>query len=288
MSDVIITLNNNKVPSDEEYELLISQPEVRKKLSNFVNQDFTNTIMIATTDVSADDSRMNLLTKKILKDIDSAGKPAGVKISLTGTPLIQQKLGEMIAKDRKSTQWISTLFVFIITMLVFRSVTSAIVPLTVVTISVNWLYGTMGYVNLPISTLAGGVAAMVIGIGIDYAIHLMNKFKYERKKHKDVTIKEAIELAVVDTGTALTATALTTISAFLAFLIGKMPEMGRFGILMVIGVSYSLFFTVFGLPALLVIEEKIIYYIKQKMRFGIEEEFKLVTEKEVEACETGK
>ncbi len=246
--------------------------------SDFINKDYTKTVVIAVTDVGANDARMNLLSSKIKQSVNSAGLPPGVKIKLTGTPVIQQKLGELIAKDRSSTQMISTALVFIITLLIFGTLTSAIVPIIAVTVSVNWLYGTMGYTGLPISTLAGGVAAMVVGIGIDFAIHIMNKFKYERKKGFD--IKKSIELAVVETGTALTATSLTTISAFLAFLSGMMPEMGRFGMLMAIGISYALIFSLFGLPALLVLEEKLIYYLKNKMRFGVEGEFKLKEVKE--------
>lgn len=256
------------LPEEAYFEFLAAEG-----FSDFINHDYSKTVILVMTDVSADDARMNLLSSKVKKDVESSGRPAGVVLRLTGTPIIQQKLGELIAKDRTNTQWISTVFVFIITMLIFASFSSAIVPIIVVTISINWLYGTMGYVGLPISTLAGGVAAMVVGIGIDFAIHIMNKFKYERKKGHD--IKMAIELAVVETGTALTATSLTTIAAFLAFLSGQMPEMGRFGVLMAIGIMYSLIFSLMGLPALLVLEEKAIYFLKNKLKFGIEGEFHL-------------
>ncbi|MGM5484834.1 MAG: MMPL family transporter [Nanobdellota archaeon] len=270
-------------------ELISSEPDVigthsmldarnEEQLSRYLSHDRSKTILLATTDVSADDPRMNLLSRKIKKDVESAGTPPGVKVKFTGTPIIQQRLGELIAQDRSNTQWISTLMVFIITMLIFGTITSAIVPILVVTVSVNWLYGTMGYTNLPISTLAGGVAAMVIGIGIDFAIHIMNKFRYERKK--GYTVRHAAEMAVVDTGTALTATSITTISAFLAFLIGVMPEMGRFGVLMAIGIGYSLVFSLFGLPALLVVEERLIYWLKKRLKFGVEGELRLATDKE--------
>ena len=158
----------------------------------------------------------------------------------------------MIKSSMLNSLWSSVLLVFLITFLLYRSFVSSLLPIIVVLISVTWLYGTMGYFNLGISTLAGGVAAIVIGVGIDYAIHLMNRYKYERKQGKQ--IKEAVEEAVVSTGTALIATAGTTLAAFFAFLFGTMPEMGRFGILMIIGISYSLFFTIIGLPAMLVAE----------------------------------
>jgi len=225
---------------------------------------------------------MNLLSAKLKGIIEDAGHPPGIEIKCTGTPVIQQKLGELIAHDRSSTRWISTFFVFVITMLIFGTFTSAVVPIIIVTISVNWLYGTMGYANLPISTLAGGVAAMVIGIGIDFAIHILNKFKYERKK--GMSIRRSIEEAVVETGTALTATSLTTMVAFLAFLAGAMPEMGRFGILMAIGIGYALIFSLFGLPALLILEERAIQMLRRKLRFGVEGEFSL--KKDSETCKS--
>ncbi|MCB9359573.1 MMPL family transporter [Candidatus Woesearchaeota archaeon] len=246
-------------------------------LSSYINKDRTTLVIIATTDVSASDERMQLLATSVKESIKSLGSPSGVKILYTGTPIIQQRLGELISADRSNTQWISTLLVFIITMIIFGTFSSAVVPIIVVTISVNWLYGTMGYTGLPISTLAGGVAAMVIGIGIDFAIHIMNKFKYERKK--GMSIKHGIEQAVVDTGVALTATSITTIAAFLAFLAGVMPEMGRFGILMAIGITYSLLFSLFGLPALLVIEEDFIKLITRKAHFGVEGEYMLANGK---------
>ena len=255
------------------YNSIIHDQNFENQFSQFVNSDYTKTIIIASTDVSANDPRMNLLSTKIKNDVASAGYPPGIKIEYTGTPLIQQKLGELITKDRADTKTLSTLFVFLITMIIFGTFTSALVPIIIVTISVNFLYGTMGYTDLPISTLAGGVAAMVIGIGIDFAIHIMNKFKYERKK--GLKVKESIEMAVVETGTALTATSATTIAAFLAFLIGVMPEMGRFGILMAIGIFYSLIFSLFGLPAILVLEEKLIYFVKNRAKFGVEGELHL-------------
>ena len=269
-ADIILSY---KQVYDESYDVLIHDEKILEQMESFVNPDSTTTILLINTDIATNDVRVNSLSKRILEVSNSISKPNGVDIKLTGTPIIQQKLGELISEDRDNTQLISTVLVFLITAILFRSILGAIVPILVVTISINWLYGTMGYTNLPISTLAGGVAAMVIGIGIDFAVHIMNKFKIVRKKGGSVAM--AVEMAVVQTGSALTSTSLTTIAAFLAFLIGAMPEMGKFGILMSIGIFYSLVFSIFGLPAFLVVEEKIIYYMKNNTKFGIDQELHL-------------
>lgn len=257
----------------QTYEALITTPTLQDALTQYVTEDKRHTVLLLETDVGADDARIRALIDEIEEDIQLTSKPAGVTHQITGTPVIQQRLATLVQQDRSNTQWIATLLVLAITALLFTSFTSAVVPIIIVTISVNWLYGTMGFAGLPISTLAGGVAAMVIGIGIDFAIHVMNKFRYERKS--GASVKKSVELAVMHTGVALTATSLTTIAAFLAFMIGVMPEMNRFGLLMAMGIFYSLTFTLIGLPALLVLEERLLYWIKKKGHFGVEGEFHL-------------
>lgn len=256
--------------------------EMAKKsplIDEYVNDARTNTLIIATTDVSANDARMTQLAQRIHADMESLGHPPGLRYALTGTPIIQQELGELIAKDRRNTQLLSTALVFIIVAILFGTLTSALVPIIVVSLAVTWLYGTMGYVGLPISTLAGGVAAMVIGIGIDYAIHLMNRFKYERKR--GCSVGSAIEQAVADTGLATTGASITTLLAFLAFLTGAMPEMHRFGLLMAIGVGYSFLLTILALPALLILEERAFYWLRGHLHFGPEGQYYLATKDEI-------
>src|SRR3989339_482546 len=268
VTNILRDINNNELPDEETFNSLLKDKKTAALISNYINDDFSTTYIIANTDVGTDDLRLNNLAEAIYDDINDAGRPAGIKVRVTGIPIIQQELSRMIKHDRTSTMWISALLVFIITLLLYRNFFSSLLPVIVVVTSVTWLYGTMGYFNLGISTLAGGVAAIVIGIGIDYAIHLMNRYKYERKHGKKII--EAIEEAVVSTGAALIATALTTLAAFFAFLFGKMPKMGRFGTLMIIGIAYALFFTIIGLPALLVIEEKLVVFYRKKIKKNLD------------------
>jgi predicted RND superfamily exporter protein len=262
------------VPVNEQtYAQIVSNPAVRDQLDTFANHDRTNTIVMISTDVSADDQRMNLLATKLKEDIDSVGKPEATKIAITGTPVIQQKLGQVIEHDRSVTEKLSALFVFLLVAIIFGSIIAAFVPMVSILLSIVWLYGMMGYLGLPISTLAGGVAAMVIGIGVDFSIHLRNKFEYERKKGE--SLEYAVEETMANTGYVLTIVTIVTAIAFLTFTLGQMPEMGRFGLLMAMGVTLAFILSVVGLPALFIIEEKAIYYVKEKMRFGIEKELVL-------------
>jgi uncharacterized protein len=254
--------------NEQEYQKIVENQDFQQMLSRFVNQEHTSTVVMISTDVSADDTRMRLLAEKLLQDIESAGKPKGTVIHVTGTPVIQQRLGEVIEHDRKTTERISALFVFIAVGIVFGSIVAAFVPMASIVLSIIWLYGAMGYFDLPISTLAGGVAAMVIGIGVDYSIHLRNKYEYERKKGESV--KFAVEDTMANTGYVLTHVTIVTGLAFLAFMLGDMPEMGRFGLLMALGVTLAFILSVVGLPALFIVEEKILSWLRnsQKKRWA--------------------
>lgn len=186
-------------------------------------------------------------------------RPEGLQTEISGVPAVQQRLSSMVSRDKNVTTMISLALVFIITLGLFQgSFSSAIMPLVVVGLSVVWLYGTMGYLGIPLSTLAGSVAALVIGIGIDYSVHILNTYRFHRRNN---TIEEALSEAVGETGVAIIATSITTISAFMAFLSGKMPEMHRFGLIMSIGIGYALLFSFFLLPSVFVLEEKLMQKI---------------------------
>jgi len=212
-----------------------------------------NAVITAYTYVGDSGGEMDRIFNEI-EDEAKYDRPEGVETEISGVPAVQQRLSSMVARDKNVTTIISLGLVFLITLGLFQgSFSSALMPLIVVGLSVVWLYGTMGYLGIPLSTLAGSVAALVIGIGIDYSVHILNTYRFHRR---DNTVGEALSEAVGETGVAIVATSITTISAFMAFLSGMMPEMHRFGLIMSIGIGYALIFSFFLLPSVFVLEER--------------------------------
>lgn len=227
-----------------------------------VDDDRSNAVMIAYTYVGDDGGEMSRIFSEIEEET-SYERPKGLETSISGVPAVQQRLASMVERDKNVTTMFSLLLVFLITWLLFRgSLTAALMPLLVVGLSVVWLYGTMGYLGIPLSTLAGSVAALVIGIGIAYAIHIGNIYRFNRR---DNTIKESLVDSMDDIGVSIIASAITTISAFMAFLVGMMPEMHRFGVIMSIGIAYSAIFTILLLPSVFVLEESMMAKISESI-----------------------
>jgi predicted RND superfamily exporter protein len=232
------------------------------KQESLVDDRKQTAVIIAYTYMGDSGSEM----ERIFNEIEQQSKynrPEGIETTVSGVPAVQQRLSSMVASDKNVTTAVSLLLVFLITFGLFNgSFTSSLMPLIVVGLSVVWLYGTMGYLGIPLSTLAGAVAALVIGIGIDYSVHILNTYRYNRR---DSSISESLSEAVGETGVAIIATSITTISAFMAFLAGKMPEMHRFGLIMSIGIGYALIFSFFLLPSVFVLEEKAIAKITESV-----------------------
>jgi predicted RND superfamily exporter protein len=238
--------------------------------TGFVDEAKRTGVLIAQTGVGDNGEQMS----RVFNDIQEAtqyDKPEGIQTTITGVPAVQQRLADMVQTDKNLTTLISLILVFLLTLALFRgSITAAVMPIIVVLLSIVWLYGTMGYLGIPLSTLAGSVAALVIGIGIDYAVHILNTYRYHRRHGE--SMRNALDKAVGQTGVAILATSITTISAFLAFLTGAMPEMHRFGLIMAIGIAYALIFSFLLLPAIFIIEEQLTHnvYNALKERFNHE------------------
>jgi predicted RND superfamily exporter protein len=221
-----------------------------------------NAVITAYTYVGDSGSEMDRIFDEIEEE-STYNRPEGLETEISGVPAVQQRLSSMVARDKNVTTMISLGLVFLITLGLFQgSFSSAMMPIIVVGLSVVWLYGTMGYLGIPLSTLAGSVAALVIGIGIDYSVHIMNTYRFHRRNN---TIGQALSEAVGETGVAIIATSITTISAFMAFLAGAMPEMHRFGLIMSIGIGYALLFSFFLLPSIFVLEEKMMEKIHESI-----------------------
>lgn len=234
------------------------------KRQGLVDDRKQNAVIVAYTYVGDSGGEMERIFNEI-KEQAGYNRPEGIETQISGVPAVQQRLSGMVERDKNVTTAISLLLVFLITLALFQgSLTSSFMPLLVVGLSVVWLYGTMGYLGIPLSTLAGSVAALVIGIGIDYSVHILNTYRFHRREK---TVKESLSEAVGETGVAIVATSVTTISAFMAFLTGKMPEMHRFGLIMSIGIGYALLFSFFLLPSVFVLEEKIMTKIHNSVKW---------------------
>ena len=124
--------------------------------------------------------------------------------------------------------------VVIILAMAFRSIRGVLFPLSALSMALVWTYGALAGVTSSFSVLHVAVAPVVLGLGIDYSIHLQRA--YEKKRTEGVDTPKAWALALNELYMALTLTVITTVAAFLSNVVSPLPPVRDFGIALAFGV----------------------------------------------------
>lgn len=130
-----------------------------------------------------------------------------------------------------------------------RSWSLGLVTLAPVVVAIGWLLGTLWVLELPYNAETAIITGIVIGIGVDYAVHVTERFVQARAAGDGVP--GALSAAVGLTGATLVASAVTTVAGFGILALTLVPSLQRFGLITVIAIGYALVASAVVLPALL-------------------------------------
>ena len=124
----------------------------------------------------------------------------------------------------------------------------AVGPIVLVLI---WVLGTMALLGIPYTLITSIITALSIGIGVDYTIHIIHRYR-EEFAHLRNPEKAAIR-TLSTTGSALLGSALTTAFGFGVLVASPLLASQQFGITATITIVYSLIVSVLVvLPAMVV------------------------------------
>ncbi|KAF0219587.1 MAG: RND efflux [Geobacteraceae bacterium] len=195
-----------------------------------------------------------VFARKLVVGINEARKGAQVKIACTGAHL-SAVIDEAAVKGNVIACVLSSL---IVVLLLFyftyrRFLPTLLIPL-ILFYGVVLALGTAGLFLSSISMISFAFTALIIGLGTDYSIHIYDRFHSERSAGEGTF--EALRLAVIDTGHGVFTAAATTALPFLALTISDVRALFELGLLVGLGVIFSLYATLFFLPPLLIFAER--------------------------------
>ena len=95
------------------------------------------------------------------------------------------------------------------------------------------------------------IAAISIGVGIDFSIHFTVRFRQELERSRDK--KTALYDTSRNTGMALFGTAISTALGFAVIIFAPMPMFSIFGVLTAVMIALSFLMALFALPGLLLL-----------------------------------
>ncbi|WP_163653655.1 MMPL family transporter [Listeria sp. PSOL-1] len=152
-----------------------NQPDSKDQ---FIAKDGKTMIASLTIDAS------NKSVKKIRSDLDKKMEIKGISHYLTGNALIQEDVIQGSEDGLHKTEGITVVFILVVLFLVFRSVVAPLIPL--LTVGITYLASQsivaflVKYLGFPVSTYTQiFMVCIMFGIGTDYCILLMSRFKEE-------------------------------------------------------------------------------------------------------------
>jgi predicted RND superfamily exporter protein len=116
---------------------------------------------------------------------------------------------------------------------------------------VGLVIGGMYILDIPLTLLTALLMSLVIGLGIDYNIHVGDRFADELRE--GATTIEALNAAVTGTGGALLGSTLTSAGAMATLTLVPQPQLQSFGSIVVIALLTSFLVSVLVLPSVLLL-----------------------------------
>ncbi len=177
-----------------------------------------------------------------------------IDVQPTGGPFERSASLEATSNALLLSLPVAIIVCFLIASFVLRSIRLGLISVTPIVMVVSWLYGIMYLLDFSINLVTATIAAVSVGIGIDFAIHYVARFVEERDN--GLGVKEALEATSASTGVALAASAASSIVGFGILALAPMPLFSTYGFLTALMIALALLSAFTVLPGLLALGKK--------------------------------
>jgi predicted RND superfamily exporter protein len=138
---------------------------------------------------------------------------------------------------------LALIFVLLTLVIAYRDLLDIVLGLFGIFAVLMWTFGFMGWAGINFNQIMIAVPVLLIGLGIDYAIHIFMRHREERE-HTEEGPRKSMRIALSGVGIALLWVTATTVIGFLSNLTSPVPPIQDFGIASAFGIFAA--FLIFG------------------------------------------
>ena len=172
---------------------------------------------------------------------------ARVRVGFTGAFMHTREIAAATQDDAKLLSSTSIVAVLALYLLFYRSFVSLLLLLGLLPLAATLTLGVGGYALGELNPMAAGFAAVLFGLGIDPAIHLISRYREQRLEHPP---PRAAVLTLEGVGPAVAMSGATTAAALITMAVFDPKAMGQMGLLSGVGVLINSALMLTLLPAL--------------------------------------
>lgn len=187
--------------------------------------------------------------KEFIDELGEYVQDTGMQLSIIGKSSLDVEMVKGLTSGRTQMTFLGLGLVFLGLLLIYRNFFKAFIPVFPISLIVGLSGGIMQILGLKYTPLTATLGALILGIGTEMTILLLERYIEER--HKGLDKIQAMETAVGKIGVAIIASGLTTIGGFAVLMTSKFIILKDFGMMTVINMSLALLSTLIVLPAVI-------------------------------------
>ncbi len=241
--------SHNTIPEDEElnaqYLLLYEMSGDPENLWKVTDYDYRR--LNVTFQVKSDNSKV---INEVLDRIEVYRQPLadmGVELNYAGSGYKALIFTDLILEGQIMSLALSLVIIVALLSFMFGSIKAGIVGSFPIVITALIGFGVLGIFNIPLNTTTALLSSITIGIGIDYAVHFLDRYRLNRRK--GLTLEKAISETMDHSGRAIVFNAVVVIAGFLVLLASVFPPNRALGAL----VSLNMFISFVGTLTIMVL-----------------------------------
>jgi hypothetical protein len=170
----------------------------------------------------------------------------GPDVDLTGTNLLNQRVRQVVRRDAWIAGFLGLALVALLLFLDFRTVRHTVLALVPLALGIVWMLGAMALLGIELNFMNIFVTTMIIGIGVDYGLHVVHRYRETAGRGAAAT-----RAGLVETGNAIVVAALSTVAGFGSLVFSHYPGLRSIGLVAILGAVFTALVAITVLPAFL-------------------------------------
>ena len=218
-------------------------------LSPFVNIEANEAHFSIRTIDSDPNLRRAQFLADLKRDLSSLLANDNVTLQISGIMVLYNNMLQSLMSSQIDTLGITVLVLFVLFVIIFRSLSYALIAIVVNLIPLCACFGIMGVAGIPLDIMSITISAISIGIGVDDVIHYIYRYKREFARLGDEAA--AIRASHASIGYAMYYTSFAIILGFSVMMMSNFWPTIYFGMLICLVMSLLLLGALIILPSLI-------------------------------------
>ena len=173
----------------------------------------------------------------------------GLQGSMVGSTALQHRMTTQLVSSQLISLAASVVIAAAIVALLMGSLVAGLIAVIPLVFAIVLNFGTMGFAGMTLNIATAMISSITIGIGIDYAIHFISRYKQEFRARQ--LAGDAVIETAASSGQAILFNAVAVISGFMVLLFSAFSAFKSFGGLISLSMAISAISALTVIPALL-------------------------------------